>query len=125
MDKEKGALTPAQEAIDKAAKANVEAVIKVASSAATAFVDALVKPRKARGMRGSAKKKSGSASKHGKTRRPPVRRPATITGPSKATIKTAAKKPARKGAQGRRRTPTKARGSASTKSRPGSKNRSR
>ena len=42
MDKEKeGLSTPAQDAIADAAKANVDAVIKVASSAVTAFVDTL------------------------------------------------------------------------------------
>jgi hypothetical protein len=48
----------AQEAIGDAAKSNVKAAIEVASSAVTAFVDALVKPSPAKGRKASSRKKT-------------------------------------------------------------------
>jgi hypothetical protein len=62
MDKEKEGLSrSAQEAIATAAKANVDAVAEVISSAATAFMDALLKPSPKKRRRGSSKKKAASA----------------------------------------------------------------
>jgi hypothetical protein len=129
-EKEKAGLSPsAHEAIANAAKANVDAAIKVASSAATAFVGALVKPRAVRRSRRSSKKKAASeskkkappASKPGKSKRPAKKASASASSPREATKKTAGKKPARKTVQALRRVPTKARRSSSRTSRQGSK----
>lgn len=120
MDKEKeGLITSLPEALTEAAKINMAATKDMASSAVTAFVDAVTGREKPR----SGKRRVSKASKRSKTRRS-----ATGVKPSR---RTAAKKPARKGAPTKRRTATKARGSSSktrrrssTKSR-GSKSRSR
>jgi hypothetical protein len=121
VDKKKEGLSPsAQEAIANAAKANVDAAMKVASSAATAFVGALVKPRAVRRSRRS----SAPASKPGKSKRPAKKASAPGSKPREATKKTAGKKTV-KAVRARRRVPTKARSSSSTKSRQGSKKRSR
>lgn len=126
MDKEKeGLSTPAQDAIADAAKANVDAVIKVASSAVTAFVDTLTgSTKKARGgKKRVSKTKAASASKRGKTR--PAKKSASATAPRRAIRKATVKKPTPKKAPARRKPSTKARRSSSTKSRQGSKIRSR
>lgn len=83
----------AQEAIGDAAKANVEAAIEVASSAVTAFVDALVKPRPAKGRKALSKKKT-VAPRPGKSRTS-ARKSASATGTSKVA-RTGAKNPTRK-----------------------------
>jgi hypothetical protein len=85
MDKEKeGLSTPAQDAIADAAKANVDAVIKVASSAVTAFVDTLAGPTKKPrgGKKRASKTKAASSSKRGKTR--PGTKSASTTAPRRA-----------------------------------------
>ena len=83
----------AQEAIGDAAKANVEAAIEVASSAVTAFVDALVKPRPAKGRKALSKKKT-VAPRPGKSRTS-ARKSASATGTRKVA-RTGAKNPTRK-----------------------------
>jgi hypothetical protein len=113
MDKEKeGLSTPAQDAIGDAAKANVDAVIKVASSAVTAFVDTLTgSTKKARaGKKRASKTKAASASKRGKTR--PGKKSVSATAPRRAVKKTTAKKPTTKKAPARRKPATNARRSS-------------
>ena len=105
MDKKKeGVISSVPEAIAEAAKINIAATKETATSAVTSFVDTVIgseKPR--RGKRRVPKKKSSSASS---------------TTKRSASGRTAAKKPARRGRQAGRR-------SSSTKSRRGSKSRSR
>ena len=110
MDKEKeGLITSLPEALTEAAKINMAATKDMASSAVTAFVDAVTGREKPRsGKRRVSKKKASSASKRSKTTR-------SATG-IKPSRRTAAKKPARKGAPAKRRTATKARGSSSKNS---------
>ena len=126
MEKEKAGLsTSAQDAIADAAKANVDAAMKVASSAVTAFVDTLAgTTKKARGVKKRASNtKAASASKRGKTRL--GKKSASATAARRAIRKTTKKKPIPKNAPARRKPSTKARRSSSTKSRKGSKSRSR
>ena len=84
-----GKLTPtAQEAISDAAKANVNAVVEVARSAVTSFVDVLTGERKPRkGKRGSTRKKAKSREpvrKRGKSKRSKAtRKPAAMRGKAK------------------------------------------
>jgi len=99
MDKDKGdkddrILRPsAQAAIGDAAKANVEAAIEVASSAVTAFVDALVKPSPAKGRKASSRKKIGAT--RPRKSRTPVRKSASATGTRKVA-RTGSNNPTRK-----------------------------
>ena len=112
MDKDKGdkddrILRPsAQAAIGDAAKANVEAAIEVASSAVTAFVDALVKPRPAKGRKALSTKKT-VAPRPGKSRTS-GRKSASATGTRKVA-RTGAKNPTRKASKPARSAASKAR----------------
>jgi hypothetical protein len=125
MDKEKEELiTSVPEALTEAAKINMAVAKEMASSAVTALVDTITgreKPR--RGKRLVSKKKASSASKRRKARSSAATKPAS-TSKRRVSRRTAANKPARKGGQATRRNATKAR-STSSKTRRGSKSRSR
>jgi len=116
MDKKKeGLVTSALEALAEAARINIAAEKEMASSAVTTLVDTVTgreKPRRAK-RRISLKKVS-----------PASKRSQAATTKGKAGRRTATKKPAVTGGKAQRKTATKARGS-STKSRKGSKSRSR
>ena len=121
MGKEKeGLLTSVPEALTEAAKINMAAAKEMASSAVATFVDTVTgreKPR--RGKRRATKKKASTTSK----RRNAGSSAATTK--RRAGRKTTAKKPVLTGSQAQRNTATKARGISTTKSRKGSKSRSR
>ena len=81
MDKEKeGLITSLPEAVTEAAKINMAATKDMASSAVTAFVDAVTGREKPRsGKRRVSKKKASSASKRSKTRRSAATKPSRMT----------------------------------------------
>jgi hypothetical protein len=121
--------TSAQQAVDKAAMANVEAAIEVISSAAKVFADALSRgtgrSRKASGRKGSSKPKAAARPKRTNTKRSGARKSASAAGRQTTTRKAAAKKPARRSSQAQRKTPAKSGRRSSAKSRQGSRRNAR
>ena len=102
-----GTLRPtAQQAIGNAAKANVEAAIAVASSAATAFVDALVQPRSGKAKTPSNRKTvvtTGRKSSRTRNlaRKPTTKKPRKAAGPQRKPVAKAQRTPTAK-ARGRK-----------------------
>jgi hypothetical protein len=105
MDRDKhaptgnGTLKPtAQQALGNAAKANVEAAIAVASSAATAFVDALVQPRSVKARKTSSK----TTRRRSLAKKTATKKPRKATKPQRRTASKVKRKPVAKA----QRTPT-------------------